>query len=135
MQKSVRKGERLTRLALILVGIVVALIGGYLIYYGLTQWLDFQRGVYFSYGVLVFILLIYVFLALPRERKLQFGTKTISVLRCNNCGAYIVREFEIGDYVFKKEGECNKCNAGNYFIESIFETPLRKAKERGKDRR
>ncbi|MBS7287508.1 MAG: hypothetical protein KIH01_01845 [Candidatus Freyarchaeota archaeon] len=125
MERGARR-ERITRLVLVLVGVVAALIGGYLFYYGLTQWLDFQRGTYLMYSFLVLVLLVYVFLALPREKRIQLTAKTVSVLRCNQCGAFVVREFERGDYVFKEEGGCRKCGSGTCFIEEIFETSLRK---------
>lgn len=134
MERKAGRGEKIIRLLLVLVGVVTALIGGYLVYYGLTQWFDLQRGTYLMYGFLVLILLVYVFLALPRERRIQLTAKTVSVLRCNRCGASIVREFERGDYVFKEEGVCGKCGSGTYFIEEIFEAPLRKRKSKRRDR-
>lgn len=137
LEKETKKGERIIRLVLVLVGVITILAGCYLIYYGLTQWLDFQRGTYLMYGFFVLILLVYVILALPRKKRVQLTAKTVSVLHCNQCGTFMIRDYAKGDYVFKEEGRCSKCNSGIWIIEEIFEVPLKKekTKKRGKSLR
>jgi len=125
-----RKSETLIRIVLLLAGAAIIAISAFLIYYGLTQWLDFQRGNYLLYGVLMLILVVYVFLAFPRASKVKAMSKTVSVLRCNACGSVRIREFTKGDYVFKKLGKCNKCDYGELVIEEIFEAPLKKEKKK-----
>lgn len=134
MERKAGRGERIIRLVLVLVAIIAILVGCYLVYYGLTQWLDFQRGTYLMYGFFILILLVYVLLALPRKGKIQLTAKTVSVLRCNQCGAFMIRDFAKGDYIFKEEGRCGKCNLGTWIIEEIFEVPLRKEKPRRQGR-
>jgi len=130
LEKEAGRGERIIQLVLVLVAIIAILVGCYLIYYSLTQWLDFQRGAYLMYGFFILILLFYVLLALPRKGKIQLTAKTVSVLRCNQCGASMVRDFAKGDYIFKEEGRCGRCNSGTWIIEEIFEVPLRRGKPR-----
>ena len=50
------------------------------------------------------------------------GIKTVTVLRCENCDYKEEREFQMGDYVFKRVGECAKCK-GPLYISMIYGVP------------
>lgn len=45
--------------------------------------------------------------------------RTISVIKCVNCNYQEERDFQVGDFVFKRVGSCTKC-AGTLIIASIY---------------
>ena len=52
--------------------------------------------------------------------------QTLTILTCNICGITKVRNFQIGDFVFKKtEDQCSKCNE-NMQIKQIYSVKLKK---------
>ncbi|MDI9619738.1 MAG: hypothetical protein QFX33_02850 [Candidatus Nezhaarchaeota archaeon] len=77
--------------------------------------------------LLIMLLLLFVvsmFLSLTRRRAEAFAkaVRTVTVLRCENCDYKEEREFQVGDYVFKRIGECIKCKGGLY-ISMIYGVP------------
>jgi len=50
------------------------------------------------------------------------SVKTITVLQCEKCDYKEEREFQVGDYVLKKVGECSKCK-GPLYISMIYGVP------------
>ncbi|MBD3228560.1 MAG: hypothetical protein GF329_10265 [Candidatus Lokiarchaeota archaeon] len=56
---------------------------------------------------------------------------TLSEIKCNNnkCGFQKFQEFETGDYIFKLIEKCKSCNAGELFIQNIFQLKEDKAKK------
>lgn len=45
--------------------------------------------------------------------------KTISVIKCINCNHQEERDFQVGDFVFKRVGSCAKCQ-GALIVASIY---------------
>jgi hypothetical protein len=52
--------------------------------------------------------------------------QTLTILKCNSCGAVKVRNYEDGDYIFKSMGSCDKCNS-SMEIDQIYSVKLKKA--------
>jgi len=59
----------------------------------------------------------------PKEPKLQ----TLCILRCELCNFTKVQDFKEGDYVFKIDGKCSKCD-GSMKINDIYSIKLKKEK-------
>ena len=54
--------------------------------------------------------------------------QTLSILICNICGFTKVRNYEKGDFVYRRLGKCNKCN-DVLEIKEIYSVKLKKASE------
>ncbi|MEM0217436.1 MAG: hypothetical protein QXM73_01610 [Candidatus Nezhaarchaeales archaeon] len=78
---------------------------------------------------LVIMLLVFslLFSATRRRGPMNIkALKTVTVLQCEKCDYKEEREFQVGDYVFKKVGECIKCK-GPLYISMIYGLPEKAA--------
>lgn len=57
--------------------------------------------------------------------------QTLTILKCNSCGAVSVRNYESGDFIFKSTEVCTKCNKLMQ-INQIYSVKLKKAKDKNK---
>jgi hypothetical protein len=58
----------------------------------------------------------------------RMATKVLSVVLCAACGFKVVRNFDVGDFVFKEVGKCQQCG-GMMRIDSIYaEEPAKKGR-------
>lgn len=51
--------------------------------------------------------------------------QTLSILKCNLCGITKVRNYQYGDFVFKKVDTCNECNEAME-VNQIYSVKLKK---------
>lgn len=51
--------------------------------------------------------------------------QTLSILKCNKCDLIKVRNYQPGDFVFKRSGSCDKCNEPME-IHQIYSVKLKK---------
>ncbi|MEM0083470.1 MAG: hypothetical protein QW102_03015 [Candidatus Nezhaarchaeales archaeon] len=75
--------------------------------------------------LLIIMLLVFslLFSATRRRGPMILRTlRTVTVLQCERCDYKEEREFQVGDYVFKKVGECVKCK-GPLYISMIYGLP------------
>jgi hypothetical protein len=57
--------------------------------------------------------------------------QTLTILICNLCGLTKVRNYEKGDFIFKKSGKCEKCD--DYMeIKQIYSVKLKSPTEKNK---
>ncbi|MEM0232428.1 MAG: hypothetical protein QXD66_02950 [Candidatus Nezhaarchaeales archaeon] len=78
---------------------------------------------------LVIMLLVFSLLFSATRRRSPMiikALKTVTVLQCERCDYKEEREFQAGDYVFKKVGECVKCK-GPLYISMIYGLPEKTA--------
>lgn len=79
----------------------------------------------------ILCLVISLFFAFQHRKCIQFKLTprylSITVIKCSNrdCNFREEREFRHGDYVFKEDGNCPKCNS-ILLIDSIYAKPIRK---------
>ncbi|MFX1498488.1 MAG: hypothetical protein ACFFBH_13255 [Promethearchaeota archaeon] len=52
--------------------------------------------------------------------------QTLSILKCNLCGVIKVRNYQYGDFVFKKVDTCNECNEAME-VNQIYSVKLKKS--------
>jgi len=122
-------------LAILMIAVVLAFIS---ILEGASAYLndDLSNGTLFlAMGASVFIVAAYLILQ-TRNRMLKQGIefpKVNTSLECSKCGNKTLREFQRGDYVYKKiEDPCTKCNEKNTTtINAIFREV--KDKEKAKE--
>ncbi len=78
-----------------------------------------------SYSMLgaigVLFILVILFRAMGRMSVPQ-PSKTLSMLQCTKCAFKKIRDFQLGDYIPKSEGECPNCK-GPFIIEEIYPEP------------
>jgi hypothetical protein len=74
--------------------------------------------------VLIVLIIFSTLLSATRRRVLVTlrGMRTITVLQCEKCDYKEEREFQVGDYVLKRVGECAKCK-GPLYISMIYGVP------------
>jgi len=79
---------------------------------------------WYLFLVLIMLIIFSLLFSATRRRVLITlrGIKTVTVLRCENCDYKEEREFQMGDYVFKRVGECAKCK-GPLYISMIYGVP------------
>ncbi len=53
-------------------------------------------------------------------------SKILSVVLCSQCSFKQMKNFALGDYVFKQEGKCSQCGNSTLFINGIFSEDLKK---------
>ena len=53
---------------------------------------------------------MYMMSTLMRRAKKRIIPPVMSTIECLKCGFKNIRKFAVGDYVFKTEGSCQKCN-------------------------
>lgn len=118
-------------LAVIMITVVLSVFS---IYYGALAYLndDFSSGALFlAMGVSTLAVATYLLLQ-TRRRMLRLGMefpKMNTSLECTKCGNKSLREFQKGDYVYKKtEDSCAKCNEKAMAINAIY----REAKDKEK---
>jgi hypothetical protein len=122
-------------ISLAISGVLVA-IGVYLVYLYLNpSFSDLLNNLFAStlnprllFAVLFFIIAIYPALAFSRSKPVE-ERKTVTVVSCYGCDYREVREFQKGDYIFKKLGACGACGSERY-IRAIYSIPMSKVEEK-----
>lgn len=74
---------------------------------------------------LIIMLLVFSLLFSTTRRRgsiILKVAKAVTVLQCEKCDYKEERDFQVGDYVFKKVGECVKCR-GPLYISMIYGLP------------
>jgi len=79
---------------------------------------------WYLFLVLIMLIIFSALFSATRRRILVTlrGVKTITVLQCEKCDYKEEREFQVGDYVLKRVGECAKCK-GPLYISMIYGVP------------
>lgn len=74
--------------------------------------------------LIITFLVFSLFFSATRRRSptILRAIKTVTVLQCEKCDYKEEREFQVGDYVFKRVGECMKCK-GSIYISMIYGLP------------
>ena len=54
------------------------------------------------------------------------NNKIMSVVLCTQCTFKQIKNFALGDYVFKQEGKCTQCGNQSLFINGIYSDDLKK---------
>jgi len=79
---------------------------------------------WYLFLVLIMLIIFSALFSATRRRVLITlrGVRTITVLQCERCDYKEEREFQVGDYVLKRVGECAKCK-GPLYISMIYGVP------------
>ncbi len=121
-------------LAVIMIAVVLSVFS---IYNGAIDYLkdDLANGTLFLAMGFATLLVATYLLFVTRRRMLKLGVefpKMNTSLECTKCGNKSLREFQKGDYVYKKTEEpCSKCNEKALAINGIFREV--KEKEKAKE--
>jgi len=78
-----------------------------------------------SYSMLGAIGILFILLILFRAMgkvSVPQPSKTLTMLQCTKCAFKKVRDFQLGDYIPKSEGECPNCK-GPFIIDEIYPEP------------
>jgi len=117
-EKEEEKPSYLSRLILIILGIIVGIAASYLMYLGISE----SNFIWLFIG---FILLSFVTslinIGVRAPPPLGHKYATVSIIKCSKCDYTEIRDFKMGDYVFKEIGECKNCS-GRLYIKTIYST-------------
>lgn len=83
------------------------------------------------YLTVAFLSFAYLSFSIFRVRKAYTvmgftPSKVMSVVRCAQCSFKQIKNFTIGDYVFKAAGNCTQCGSPNLFINGIYADDIKK---------
>ena len=77
-------------------------------------------------GIALSIYMIFQTRVKPKHTNLDLP-RVLTTLECPKCDFKNIRDFETGDYIFKKMGSCEKCNE-TMTITSIYRGPKKTEK-------
>jgi len=77
------------------------------------------------YVTIAVVAFTFVLLTLTRMRRgIRIGAyapvKVLSIVKCGQCSFKQIKNFAIGDFVFKTLGKCTQCNVGDLSINGIY---------------
>ncbi len=106
--------------------IIAAIVfGAFLIYSSNTP--ESQSNIYIGFMLICTASMLVQIQKPPPEPIRQ----TLSILTCNACGLVKVRNYQDGDYVFRKSGKCNECKE-SMEIKQIYSVRLKRPTEETK---
>jgi len=116
---------------LIAFSIVVLGYSVWMLYSGL---LSMKEGNVESFYYTAFISLIGILLALSSLMQVKrrvsllhrLATKVLTVTLCGKCNFKVMKNFTVGDYVFKEAGKCQQCGETMHISQIYQEEPKKK---------
>ncbi|WEU40668.1 MAG: hypothetical protein OdinLCB4_001705 [Candidatus Odinarchaeum yellowstonii] len=118
------KPSKLSRIAAIIIGLIMAAGAAYLMYLGIAT----NNFLYIIMGFLLFSFVTSLLNIGARPvPSLMKPVNTMTVIKCDKCGFSEIREFRRGDYIFKELGKCKDCD-GTAYIKSIYTIEEEKGK-------
>ena len=113
-----------------IISVVLVILGFYTIEVGfaLYQTQPDIATLYFTVGFLSLGLVLFSILRVRRGLVMTRGipNKVLSIVLCPQCSFKQIKNFAMGDYVFKTEGKCSQCGAGSLYINGIYTEDLRR---------
>ncbi len=115
-----------------LISIVLVLIGLGALQVGLDNLgpgKDVQMALlYLSITVFAFGFVMFTIVRTRRGFAISFlaPNKVLSVVRCAQCSFKQIKNFSLGDYVFKVAGTCTQCGNQTLFINEIYAEDTKK---------
>jgi len=128
--------RRISTLILIVFSFIVAALGVYMLYLYVNPsfdelFLDLFTGIRnqrLFYALFALLLAIYPLILFSRPKPVP-ERKTVTVVKCKGCDYREVRDFQKGDYVFKKMGSCSSCGSEKY-VSAIYSVPVSRVEEK-----
>ena len=114
-----------TPIVSMIISIVLVLVGLGFLQQGISSLGsgDLELGlVYLSVTVFAFAFVMFSIVRTRRGYAVSFLTpsKVMSVFRCAKCSFKQIKNFAMGDYVFKMAGTCTQCGNPSLFINEIY---------------
>ncbi len=112
-------------IVLVIVSILLVIVGFYTLQLGAFAFGNRQLDTAALYILVAILSLGFVTFSVLRVRRgysVSYLTphKVLSIVKCPQCSFKQIKNFAIGDYVFKTEGKCSQCGTGSLFIDGIF---------------
>jgi len=100
----------------------MALVGLYSIYFALSTSEPTNQLLFFTISVLAFTFVLLSFTRMRRGVRLgaYAPPKVLSIVKCGQCSFKQIKNFALGDFVFKAAGKCTQCNTGDLSISGIY---------------
>lgn len=83
---------------------------------------------YLSVAIVSFGFVSFSLMRVRRGYSIPFlsNNRVLSVVLCTKCTFKQIKNFTLGDYVFKQEGKCTQCGNTSLFINGIYSESLKK---------
>jgi hypothetical protein len=110
-------------LVITILAAIMAVVGIYTIGLALNANVDPTLQIlYITIAVLAFTFVLLSFTRMRRGIRIGAYTpvKVLSVVKCGQCSFKQIKNFAIGDFVFKTLGKCTQCNVGDLTINGIY---------------
>ncbi len=110
-------------LVITVIAAIMAVVGLYTIGLALNGSLDPTLQIlYISIAVLAFTFVLLSFARIRRGIRIGPYTpiKVLSVVKCGQCSFKQIKNFAMGDFVFKTLGKCTQCTTGDLTISGIY---------------
>ena len=109
-------------LVITILAAIMAIVGIYTIGLAFTVPDATLQILYLTISVLAFT---FVLLSFTRMRRgVQIGRytppKVLSIVKCGQCSFKQIKNFAVGDFVFKTLGKCAQCTTGDLSINGIY---------------
>lgn len=77
------------------------------------------------FGTVALIAFLFVVMSFTRTRRgVRIGAytppKVLSIVKCGQCSFKQIKNFALGDFVFKALGKCTQCTTGDLTINGIY---------------
>ena len=112
-------------IVLVVVSILLVILGFYTLQLGIFN-LDGGRvelaALYFFVAIMSLGFVSFSVMRVRRGYSASYlaPIKVLSIVRCPQCSFKQIKNFAIGDYVFKTAGKCSQCGTGELFINGIY---------------
>jgi len=100
----------------------MALVGLYSIFFALNASDQTGQLLFTTISVLAFTFVLLSFTRMRRGVRLgpYAPLKVLSIVKCGQCSFKQIKNFAMGDFVFKSTGKCTQCTTGDLSISGIY---------------
>ncbi len=106
--------EKINSLIKLIIAFVLFSAGSYFIFFG-----DPQSDYLNLFLAILLISTAFTLISTTKRREEEPEPETHTLIICESCGFKEIRSYKEEDYIFKKVGNCPKCN-GTLIIKGIF---------------
>lgn len=118
-------------IVLVIISILLVIVGFYTLQLGAFAYQSGQLEVATLYILVAVMALGFVTFSVLRVRRgynisYLAPNKVMSIVRCAQCSFKQIKNFTMGDYVFKTMGTCSQCQTGSLSITGIYQEDLKR---------
>jgi hypothetical protein len=121
-EEELKKGVSWKKIVKNIIVIALLILGVLIMYGGIDLGLD---STYTNFFIGIMLICFASFIIQYKKEDEDPIRQTLTVLQCDKCDITEVRDYEEGDFVYRKVGECPECQ-GELSISKIYAVKLKK---------